>query len=422
MQSVVENMRKTKVGYSRSEITPQGTSRMAGFDLRKALSVGVLDPLYITVLFLEDLEGGQLIVCSYDLLGVDSQFCELVRKEITNRCVISDSDILISATHTHSAPGNIFSNKDKNDIEYVNFLIETTIVTVEKAIANASFSIPYMKTTNVRNLACIRTEGPGQDFIMRTNLLVLEREEDKVVLCLLQCHPTILDENNLFLSRDLIGSCEKFLDNKYQYIFLNGACGDISTRYTRNESNIAELNRLGSILANDINEAIKNTEVVVDLHLRTVKRSLFLSGAKGLSDEKRKELIALLEEKIENCEENGLKREYQSRLAVLKRPNYGKRSGRNICISVTDAGAFIIVGLPLELNSLQGKKYEELLRKISKKTTWIACYTGGYDGYLPSERPLDFQSNYEDIAAIYQENAQIEVRECIIDCVNELMI
>ena len=106
-----------KAGFSRMEITPDFSAAMAGFDRRTAPSVGVLDPLYVSVLALEDASGDLFLFCSYDVLGVERSLCESIRCELANNLPISPDRIWVCATHTHSAPSCIFFNSkhyDKN--------------------------------------------------------------------------------------------------------------------------------------------------------------------------------------------------------------------------------------------------------------------------------------------------------------------
>ena len=72
----------------------------------------------------------------------------------------------------------------------------------------------------------------------------------------------------------------------------------------------------------------------------------------------------------------------------------------------------------METNYEAGERFRERLEKTSLKKVWIVCYTGGYDGYLPSGRPLDFDSSYEDLAAIYTSDAEEILWRSIEKCVS----
>lgn len=54
---------------------------------------------------------------------------------------------------------------------------------------------------------------------------------------------------------------------------------------------------------------------------------------------------------------------------------------------------------------------------LASKPVYAVCYTGGYDGYLPSGAPLSEESSYEDIASRYGAEARELILECAKQCV-----
>ena len=96
-----------KIGWSTTDITPNQKVDLRGqFPAR--VSEGVLDPVTATVLAIESPEpssNGQALIISCDLVAIDTEIVEAVRKKI--KAVLNDFDtdhIIISATHTHTAP------------------------------------------------------------------------------------------------------------------------------------------------------------------------------------------------------------------------------------------------------------------------------------------------------------------------------
>ena len=61
----------------------------------------------------------------------------------------------------------------------------------------------------------------------------------------------------------------------------------------------------------------------------------------------------------------------------------------------------VLFSLPFEVDSADGAFLEETLGGLAGKPVYAVCYTGGYDGYLPSGAPLSEESSYEDIASRY---------------------
>ena len=72
------------------------------------------------------------------------------------------------------------------------------------------------------------------------------------------------------------------------------------------------------------------------------------------------------------------------------------------------------------MHHADGAALETRLEQIAKKPVYLICYTGGYDGYLPSGAPLTVQSSYEDIASRYLPRSREQVWECAKQCIQEV--
>ena len=71
-------------------------------------------------------------------------------------------------------------------------------------------------------------------------------------------HPTVLDASNTLISVDFIGDLYKKFSSRYKNVlFLNGACGDISTRHTRRESGFSELEQIGKVMEEKVFESFR---------------------------------------------------------------------------------------------------------------------------------------------------------------------
>ena len=99
---VAEEPMPIRAGVSRAEITPPEGYPMAGY-FHERLAEGELDPLYARALVLRQGQtSAALIVC--DLIGVTTDFFETVRHRIAEQTGMSADHIVLSATHTHTAP------------------------------------------------------------------------------------------------------------------------------------------------------------------------------------------------------------------------------------------------------------------------------------------------------------------------------
>lgn len=105
-----------KIGWAIADITPDKPVLVSG-QFHARISEGVLDPILATVLAMESGENAQTsekaIFISCDLVGIsdgtrddaETNLVSTVRKMITSQIPgMSEKDIVLNATHTHSAP------------------------------------------------------------------------------------------------------------------------------------------------------------------------------------------------------------------------------------------------------------------------------------------------------------------------------
>lgn len=99
-------MRKFLAGVSKVNITPPVGIPLSGYTARKDVSQGIHDELYAKALVLDNGER-TLAIITTDLLGFYWDFVDKIRGLIRKRTNIGKDAILISATHTHSAPDTL---------------------------------------------------------------------------------------------------------------------------------------------------------------------------------------------------------------------------------------------------------------------------------------------------------------------------
>lgn len=125
--------KKILIGWGSRDVTPKGKASLRGqFHIR--ISTGVNDPLTTTALALETDDGSErAIMVSLDSVFVSEYVRDGCRKVLAEKIENFDtSKFFISATHTHTAPGQAMSLFAEyklpedviSDKEYSNFLIE----------------------------------------------------------------------------------------------------------------------------------------------------------------------------------------------------------------------------------------------------------------------------------------------------------
>src|SRR5688500_6867977 len=97
-----------KVGAAEVDVTPADAHHveLSGYAARLQPAVGVLDPLFVRALFLEDGETRMLWLAA-DVIALPQSFVTSFREWANRELGLSVAQLLLSATHTHAAPATI---------------------------------------------------------------------------------------------------------------------------------------------------------------------------------------------------------------------------------------------------------------------------------------------------------------------------
>ena len=390
-------------GFAKRAITPAGSALLSGFDLRKAPSEGVLDDLYVCAMAIVPEDGKPFIFLAFDLLGIPRELALRLYDATAAQCRTVPERVWASATHTHAAPAHVFNRAPETDAPYIESLLSASAAAAKDALSCAS-PVQALSGFAEKSGIASRRDVPREEsrYDMPVFSLLLRGRKD-VYLSRFACHCTVLDEKNLLVSADLAGAARQALGS--DCALLNGACADLSTRYARVSSTPEEMHRLGSKLA----EAIRSTPYVPASGFAeriSAKRATVSLPQRALPDpEEILRLKNAFAAKLESCSDASARREITSILAVLSRPARPVDELRQIDISAVCMDSFILIGLPFEVNSDRGAAWETELSVLAGRPVYLVCYTGGYDGYLPSGKPLSEDSCYQDVASRYPPEA-----------------
>ena len=94
---------------------------------------------------------------------------------------------------------------------------------------------------------------PERSVDTRVSILAFEGEQGdpEAILFHYACHPTVLSADNLDYSADFPGAARQRIRERYPNavcLFVNGAAGNISTRFYRHDQSFGEVERLGRLL------------------------------------------------------------------------------------------------------------------------------------------------------------------------------
>lgn len=263
------------------DITPPPGHPLGGYlSRRDAASTGTHDPLTATLIWLaadtaggpaagpEDASHAGVLWIALDALGISASTAERIRRGVASATGIPAESVLICASHTHSGPDgwlpmpHALTTRPPDERltgRLVGDLVNAagTLAELRRPVTAGWAVVPAVGVGANRN----DPAGPHDDT---TGVLALydDRGEAMAVLVDYACHPTILSHDNLRYSADFPGAARTVAATALHAVspvegrparrpvvaVLQGAAGDISTRFTRRAQSFAETARLGGML------------------------------------------------------------------------------------------------------------------------------------------------------------------------------
>lgn len=280
------------------EITPQQPEYFSGYS-RSSKSQGANDPLKLILLRIKN-ETFNLFIFSVDLLNVEKNFSDKLTKKVNSLYPDQYNLVLISAIHTHSGPA-VFKlpslEKEVNPLLVVDIL-------------NQAFELIIESETSLIKADCaVFDEGEIEGLYGNRNVLdsysdksfsVIKFIKNNQIIAAwvnLACHPTILKADNLLFSADLLGNVREQLEKDWQcpVILLNGACGDVSSRFYTQGASYEEVERIGTQLTKQIISSKNSKELHFDLlQASSYEKDIYYEASKdAFWQKKAKELEAM---------------------------------------------------------------------------------------------------------------------------------
>ncbi len=124
---------KLEAGFGRCCINPEVPVSLAGY-FNKRYWTGVLDDIYVQALVLRQGDVLSAIV-HFDLVSVPTAVAEAIAERCGRFSELNRQNMLMCATHTHTAP-EVRCGKPGSNEEYVNFVLDKTEEAVKEALAN----------------------------------------------------------------------------------------------------------------------------------------------------------------------------------------------------------------------------------------------------------------------------------------------
>lgn len=275
---------------------------LKGFAARQGLCSEVYDDIYAKVVLLSGAKDLLLVVL--DLTMVNTEACQQIKSKIMAKYPLSEEQIWVTATHTHSSIGLTSSVEGYQDYAY-----DKIMKAVDKCYASLeSGSIYFAKgISNVGISRRLKTPdgkikfAPSWDNEIDKEMFILKLEDsDNYIKCIiynLPCHGTALGPLSLKMCNDFMGFANKYVSERFNgavsiYLPANGA--DVKPKGSARRDpggdfmkdsfitcTIEETDSIGKSVADEITDIINNGKFLkVDPDFRTSYQDVYLFGPK----------------------------------------------------------------------------------------------------------------------------------------------
>lgn len=260
-----------KAGASSLIITPQESHFLFGYPFVQRMSTGTHDDLLSSALYLTDGKN-QVLFISNDIIYINKESTSRIRKNINKQTGIPISNILIGATHTHSAPvtaelaisanDSIVPRVDKN---FLKFVEDRTVDSACNAFENAESAEISIVVGDATGVGTNR-HNPNWAKDMDVPTMILKNKKGEFIGCMLVCnmHPTILHEDSTLYTGDFPYFVretlqKEFLGKNCPVVYFTGTAGNQSPRHVTKANTFEEAERIGKIVADSVISKFEKT-------------------------------------------------------------------------------------------------------------------------------------------------------------------
>lgn len=357
------------------------------------------DPLFARVMAFKD-ENIWVIHYSMDVLAFDQEHRLLLQDKLREYYKDPNLHVLTSTTHTHYANS---VREDKYKEYLTNLLIEEVKTMEYKDVDNVTTTYQRFHTNAVGKS---RISGYETGNEMLCLIRFYSNENNFLNIVYNNCHPTILKaETTNFFSAEypgyVLSKLEEICPN-VDFTFLQGAAGDISSRFVRDGQDYKALTKLGDNLVKEIVDLINKPldKVPFKLDYKEVNinfdhsfEPIDLSNIRSDLSERELETIRLGQEQREK-----LKARANKIFGALV---------RSADIVSLDIGSVKIIFFPNEI-------FSEYMNYINLDKEMLVSYSNGYGPYV---LPIDFKFiTYE----MFTDTTTRETKQRIIDTIKSM--
>lgn len=304
-----------KAGVAIAIVTPDKPILMGGFAFRNKPSEGKLTELYVRALALEDANGKQAVIVSFDLSGIRKDFSDKLRDRLQAKYNLSRAQILLNVSHTHSGPALSSPRTDTNTVvgktvrdytvQLANHVVEVvgtalkSMQPVKIYAGNGITRFQVNRRNNIEYKLHLQSQYNGPN-VYDVPVLKITNESGEIlgILFSYACHASILRDYKL--SGDYVAFAETELEVLYPgaiSLFMQGAGGN-QVGYPRRTDAAAKQH--GKSLAAAVERVISENMRELSPDLTTSYSEINLNPAKSLST--KEELMKIISDSVTNSD------------------------------------------------------------------------------------------------------------------------
>ena len=391
-----------KIGFAKSSISPEGVE-LGGYAGYRPCA-GIHDPLWCKAVVLQQGEERWALL-AMDLLSVDESLSNHIANAVSS---LGIGTVVAAAIHSHATPCGIVLNEGplaevnrvaETDPEGFSRYMESVIAGAVTACQKAVGNLEGFKVRCARGAApAIGSERhTGEEIHSTMTVLQIQTESGRsCILYQIPCHPTVLGPGNLLASADFVGGIEDRLDADMA-VFVNGAAGDISTRFTRKSQTFAECDRMAAVAAEAVLDLIRDVPYSDPCPGKVCRANIVLQPRPVDPMETAQQALDEAVRRWKAGEDAGME---PGALRILK--SYVEGAGVALEFSRTMAGIQEL-RLPVTVFGFGGLKFAtvpgEIFSSLWNLDAVPVCYANGYYRYIVDRNGYD-HGYYEAMAAI----------------------
>lgn len=394
-----------RIGFAKRNITPPVGTGLAGYAGYRPCS-GIHDPLWCKAVLLEQ-EGMFYGLLALDLMCVDEALHQRIARAVAP-LGITEERLVVCAIHSHAAPCGIIAGEgplgkvngegapeDAAFIDYLQAVIDGAADACREArdhLEAFRLRMARGQTPAVGSERHTGNAGGGE----LTAAHIRTESGREAILYNFPCHPTVLNAENLQASADFVAGIEAQLGVDMA-VFLNGAAGDISTRFTRWESSFAECERMGAIVARQVLALLGDKPFEAPTPLQGGCTRVTLQARRVETEEVADKALQEATARWQQAEKGGAD---GAALRVLK--SYVEGAGVNLEFAHTMQGVKRL-HLPVTVFRFGGMDFAcvpgELFSSLQPEGVAVIGYANGYYRYIAPRQAYE-DGWYEALAAI----------------------